>query len=152
MPLLNYTTSVPASRTIAQVQSILVKAGARQVLTEFSAGGTPTGVAFAIETPHGLRNYRLPVDVAAVTQVMRNDRETPPRFRTPQQAERVGWRILKDWIEAQLAIVSTQMVAFDQVMLPYMSTGGEQTVYDLYLAQQLALPPADDTTDGEVLP
>ncbi len=29
MPLLNYTTSVPVNRTIAQIQGLLVEAGAR---------------------------------------------------------------------------------------------------------------------------
>lgn len=142
MTLLNYTTKVPASRTIGEIERIIVRAGARQVLTDYGPSGAPVGVAFSIDTPHGIRRYHLPVDVAAVQQVMRNDREIPPRYRTPEQAERVGWRILKDWIEAQLAIVATQMVSFDQVMLPYMSAGEGVTVYDLYLQQQLALPPA----------
>lgn len=141
MPLLNYTTTVPASRTIGQVQEILVKAGARQVLTEYGPSGTPTGIAFQIETPHGQRHYHLPADVAAIAQVMKADRDVARRFKTQEQAERVGWRIIKDWLEAQLAIIATQMVTFDQVMLPYMSAGGSgETVYDLYLSQQLALP------------
>lgn len=152
MPLLNYTTTVPAHRTIAQVQAILAKSGARQVLTEYGPSGVPTGIAFAVDTPHGLRQYHLPVDVAAVAQVMRTDRGTPPRYRSPEQAERVGWRILKDWLEAQLAIIATRMVTFDQVMLPYMATGPTgQTVYQLWIDQQLALPAPDDVMEGEVV-
>ena len=141
MPLLNYTTKVPSSRTISEVQKILALAGARQVLTEFGPGGSPVGIAFAVATPNGERHYHLPADVAAVAQVMKSDPGTPKPLQTPEQAERVAWRIIKDWLEAQLAIVATQMVAFDQVMLPYMSAGaGGRTVYDLYLDQQLALP------------
>lgn len=152
MPLLNYTTTVPVSRTMAQVTEILAKAGARQVLTEYSPSGVPTGIAFAVDTPNGLQNYHLPVDVAAISAVMKADRNISPRYRTPEQAERVGWRITKDWLEAQLAIIATRMVTFDQVMLPYMSAGGGRTVYDLYLSQQLALSPGDDeAVEGEVL-
>lgn len=151
MPLLNYTTKVPASRTINEIQKMLATAGARQVLTEFGPGGSPVGVAFAIQTPNGERNYHLPADVAAVAQVMKHD-DTPAHLCKPEQAERVAWRIIKDWLEAQLAIVATQMVAFDQVMLPYMSAGSNgRTVYDLYLEQQLALPAADGTVDAEVI-
>lgn len=136
MPLLNYTTTVPASRTVAQITEILARSGAQQILTRYD-GGRAVGVAFAIEAPHGLANYTLPVDVAAVAQVMRRD--APPRFKTPEQAERVAWRIMKDWIEAQIALISTRMVSFDQVMLPYMATASGQTVYEVYRDQQLAL-------------
>lgn len=141
MPLLNYRTRVAASQTIQEIQTKLAKAGARQVLTEFGPGGSPVGIAFAIDTPHGERHYHLPADVAAVAQVLKNDPQVNAATRKPEQVERIAWRIIKDWLEAQLAIVSTQMVAFDQVMLPYMSAGPNgQTVYDLYLDQQLALP------------
>jgi len=145
MPLLNYTTSVASDRTIMQVQQKLARAGARQVMTEYGPGGAAVGIAFAIETPHGERRYHLPADVAAVAQVMRADSDVPNRLRSPEQAERVAWRIIKDWLEAQLAIVETQMVSFDQVMLPYMAAGPNgTTVYDLYLQEQLALPAGSD--------
>jgi hypothetical protein len=57
---------------------------------------------------------------------------SPPRYRTPEHAERVAWRIVKDWLEAQLAIVATEMVTFDQVMLAYVRTSDGTTLYDLY--------------------
>lgn len=42
------------------------------------------------------------------------------------------------------------MVTFDQVMLPYMSAGGGRTVYELFRAEQLALPPGD-VIDAELV-
>lgn len=141
MPLLNYTTTVDAVRTASEMQGILAKAGARQIMLEYGAGGRPLGVAFSIETPHGMRQYVLPVSTVKVAQVMKAyGSGVPPRYQNDPQAERVAWRILKDWLEAQLALISTEMVSLDQVMLPYMSAGGGRTVYDLYLDQQLALP------------
>jgi hypothetical protein len=35
------------------------------------------------------------------------------------QAVRTAWRIVKDWVEAQMALVETQMVTTQQVFLPY---------------------------------
>ena len=35
------------------------------------------------------------------------------------QAVRVAWRIVKDWVEAQMALVETQMVTTAEVFLPY---------------------------------
>lgn len=139
MPLLNYTTTVPAQRTIGGVQAILVEAGARQIMTTYNDTGTPVGIAFAVETGYGLRHFTVPVNAEAVHAVLRRDRDVPPRYSTPEQAERVAWRIVKDWLEAQLAIIRTQMVTLDQVMLPYMIGDEGQTVYELYRNQQLAL-------------
>lgn len=146
MPLLNYTTTVSVERTIALVHQLLVKAGARAIQTEYTAT-RPTSVAFSIETVYGLRYFTLPVDVARVTTVMKRDRTVPNRFKNPEQGERVGWRIIKDWLEAQLAIIETEMVTFDQVMLPYMRADNGQTTYELYRDQQLALPAGTNKED-----
>ena len=35
------------------------------------------------------------------------------------QATRTAWRIVKDWVEAHIALVETQMVTAPQVFLPY---------------------------------
>lgn len=140
MALLNYTTTVAADRTATQITAKLAGAGATQILTDYAAG-RPTGIWFALDTIGGRREYRLPVDVAACEKVLRRQRDVPARYATTAQAERVAWRILKDWIEAQLAIIETQMVAVDQVFLPYMLIG-QSTVYALYRDQQLALDAA----------
>lgn len=143
MPLKDYTTTVPVSRTIGQVQALLVQAGARQIMSEYDEHGNPVGVAFAVMTPHGLRNFHLPVNAAAVEKVLREDHKVANRLKTPEHAQRVAWRIIKDWLEAQLAIIATEMVTLDQVMLSYMQGKDGRTVYELYLDQQLALGSGD---------
>lgn len=142
-PLLNYTTTVSVSRTIGQIQGLLVEAGARKVMTEYGPVGTPNGIAFMIETIHGPRSFSLPVRAERVESVLKRER-VPPRYRNPEHAERVAWRIVKDWLEAQLAIIRTEMVTLDQVMLPYMHGNDGRTVYELYNDQQLMLPAPDD--------
>lgn len=138
MPLLNYTTAVPVSRTIGQVQGLLVEAGARSIMTNYDDVGRPVGMRFAIETALGLRTFSLPVMADRVEGVLRREK-VPPRYATPDHAERVAWRIVKDWLEAQLAIIRTEMVTLDQVMLSYMHGDDGRTVYELYRDQQLAL-------------
>lgn len=142
MALLNYTTTVSVSRTIAEVQNLLVAGGARQVMTQYDDDGLAQALAFACSTRHGVRTFVLPVNTAAVEVALRRD-GVPRRYQGPEHAARVAWRIVKDWVEAQLAIVRTDMVTLDQVMLPYMRVADDRTVYDLYLDQQLALPTGD---------
>jgi hypothetical protein len=139
MPLLNYTTEVPVMRTAGQIQAALVQAGARRISTDYDAVGHPVGISFEVETGFGVRHFALPVDAPAVHTVLQRQK-VEPRYRTPEQAERVAWRITKDWVEAQLAIIQTNMVTLDQVMLPYMLNDAGRTVYELYRDQQTALP------------
>jgi hypothetical protein len=148
-PLLNYTTTVPATKTVAEVQALLVQAGARSILVDYSEGGRATAVAFALETSLGRRSFRLPADIDAVAKVLARDAAqvrahvNKRELASHDQAERVAWRILKDWLEAQVALVRVDLAGFDQVMLPYMVAGDGRTVWDLYREHQLALPEAE---------
>jgi hypothetical protein len=139
MALLNYTTTVAAARTVGEMSTMLVKAGARQVTGLYDVNGTAIGLVFLIETTVGPHQFALPVDVAAVRKVLERQK-VATRYRTDEHAARVAWRILKDWLEAQLAIVATEMVTLDQVMLPYMTADNGQTIYEIFLDRQLALP------------
>lgn len=138
MPLLNYTTSVPVPRTLTLVQKMLVDAGASRLMIEYDSERRPTGIAFTVATAHGERSFLLPVNADRVHTVLQRQR-VERRYQTIEHAERVGWRIVKDWLEAQLAIISTEMVSLEQVMLPYMATPGGQTMWELYVDQQLAV-------------
>jgi hypothetical protein len=65
--LLNYTTSIVVEQTIGEILSMLVKGGASRITTDYEAG-QPVGVAFAINTPYGVRGYRLPASIGAGTR------------------------------------------------------------------------------------
>ena len=54
----------------------------------------------------------------------------PPRYANHQQAVRIAWRIVKDWVRAQMAILETEMVKMEQIFLPYMITNNNQTLYE----------------------
>lgn len=136
MPLLNYTTKISADKTVAEIQAILVRAGAMAIMTEYDVNAVLVGISFKIATPFGPTAYSLPCDVAAVNRILDKQMragKVPRRLVTTEQASRVGWRIIKDWIEAQLALVQTQMVTLDQVFLPYARTNTGETVYQRYI-------------------
>lgn len=59
----------------------------------------------------------------------------------------MGWRIINDWVEAQLAIIETDMVSLDQVFLPYMSVEPNRSLYQVIAANYLALPGPSPFTD-----
>lgn len=144
--LLNYTTKVDAARTISEIQARLGKAGARNVTVDY-ADGLPVALSFAIETPIGLFAYRLPADVDAVQKLLIRQAQTgqlsrTAKFFSKEQAARVGWRIVKDWLEAQLALIETEMVRLEQIMMPFLVMDTGRTLYEAFRDRQFALPAA----------
>jgi hypothetical protein len=130
--VLNYTTTIAASKTIGEMQIMLAKAGAARIAVEYE-GASAIGMAFQLRTPHGDRSFSLPVDVEAMQQLLTKQRRGNSRVKDSiEQAERVAWRVMKDWLAAQLALVETKMAGLDQVMLPYLHVDGERTLYAAY--------------------
>lgn len=134
MPLLNYTTKVDIFTTIGQIQGILVKHGAKRIVQDYR-GESVTALCFVIDTPIGEQAVRLPANVKAVQDTLQKQKVKADYA----QAERVAWRIVKDWVEAQMAILESGMVKLDQIFLPYIMDSDGRTVYELYESKQLLL-------------
>lgn len=139
MPLLNYTTSIDADKTAGEVSKILARAKVSSTSIHYDGNGAPSGISFTLTTAHGAREFQLPVNVEGVYQILKNDRSISPRLRERDQALRVAWRIAKDWVEAQMAIVAAGMVKIDEVMLPYLVVGDDRkTLYASYTERESA--------------
>lgn len=112
MPILNYTTTVTASRTAGEIQERLAKAGAKAVLCEYDDSGISgimCAMSFRIATKHGLVSFRMPANTGGVLKVLTKDPKVPKRLKTQQQAANVAWRVIKDWVDAQLAMVQARV-------------------------------------------
>lgn len=134
MGILNYSTSISAVKTSSEVQNLLAAHGAQRVSVIFEAG-KPLGIAFAITTEYGLRVFELPANAEGVFACLKVESKAGKiraNFANEDQAVRTAWRILKDWISAQLAIIEAGMVTLDEVMLPYMITPSGRTYIQSY--------------------
>jgi hypothetical protein len=140
MPLLNYTTEISAERSVAEIQSKLAKAGAWQILHEYQRGtGELIGLSFQIDTTFGPMAFRLPAKIDAVEKVLIRQRvRRRPDAKTRSQAARVAWRILKDWVEAQLAIIETEQVKMEQVFFAFVQDSRGRTLYEAYEEKKFA--------------
>jgi hypothetical protein len=131
MGTLNHTTQISALKTAGEIQTILAKHGAEAVALRY-ADAEPVGISFGIQTPYGLRYFDLPVRHDGVYEVLKKQasRNIIRRaYANPEQAKRTAWRVLKVWLEAQLAIIEAQMVSLDEVMLPYLRGEDGHTLY-----------------------
>lgn len=121
MPLLNYTTKIDADKTAGEIAEMLRKAGARAVLTEYDENGEyVSSLSFRMRVGEQEMGFRLPCDWKPVQMVLEDQRQRNSRVNpSREQSVRVAWRVVKDWIEAQLAIIETKMVKTEEVFLPY---------------------------------
>ncbi len=142
MPILNYTTEVPAEKTIGEITSLLVRKGARSISSEFREDGTIEAVCFVMPVGGLPVRFQLPSNAAGVAAVMlkqkpynSNHRGTRADYeqRVSVQAERVSWRILKDWVEAQLALIESGQAQMAQVFMPYAQDNNGRTMYELFV-------------------
>jgi hypothetical protein len=155
---LNYTTQIDARRTAGECVDLLADAGADHVSLAMEARA-PAGLYFALATPAGRREFRLPVNVPAMQKVLARElaADRPhvsaaafQRMLTTGHARNVAWRVCRDWLEATVALVRAEMAALDEAFVAYrVIEGGEwagRTVYEAITAgEAAALPgPAGD--------
>jgi hypothetical protein len=126
MPLLNYTTKVPVVKSLQDIQKSLVKAGASSIMQDYDEQGQVVAISFRILLNGQPINFKLPSDWKAVQQVLKNDRVR----HEEEHARRVAWRITKDWVEAQMALLATRSVTLPQLFLPYAVDNNGITLYE----------------------
>jgi hypothetical protein len=134
MAILNYTTSISAEKTAGEIQAKLVKAKASAVMSEYE-NEVLSRISFKVTTVHGDHAFQLPANIDGVFNAMKRDARIAPKYKTRQQAANVAWRIIKDWVEAQLAIIEADMATLPQVFLPYMQIAPGETVYSRFERQ-----------------
>ena len=139
MPILNYTTTVDALKTISEIEIILIKHGASSIMKNCE-NMSVTGLSFFINTGYATIPVKLPVKIDECLEVLKREKLHNKNIKaTREQAERVAWRILKDWIEAQMALLDIQMVSFQEIFLPYIQTKTGETIYEQLEARQFLL-------------
>jgi hypothetical protein len=131
MPILNYTTSIDPAKTAAEVQHILAKGGAKQVSIDYN-DGLPSALTFSITYLEQPIYFRLPCNVEGVYKSLCGAKGVPYSKQTMTQARRVAWRIIKDWVEAQLAIVESRQAQMTEVFLPYVVSESGQTMFQAF--------------------
>ena len=144
MPLLNYTTQIEAIKTVGEIQGILAGHGAKSILVDYATDHTVEALSFRVLTPQGDIAIRLPIDHEAVLKVLTQQNRlgrVPRRYLTHAQAVRVAWRIVKDWVAAQMAILETEMVKMEQIFLPYVITDSGKTLYEAMIDRHFQLGP-----------
>jgi hypothetical protein len=132
MAILNYTTTISTDRTMGEIQRLLAKNGAREVSIRYDDAGEPTAIRFVLVRDARPLHFQLPNRWQGVYAALQSDKKVQPRYRTVEQALRVSWRIIKDWLEAQLALIEAELASPTEVFLPYAITDDGRTLAERY--------------------
>jgi hypothetical protein len=141
--ILNYTTVIDPTKTAGECFTMLARHGAAKVMITFDGKQEPNGLSFEIATQWGQKQYALPVNAAgtlAALEAGNRAGNVANRYVTQEQAVRTGWRVLKDWLEAQLAMIEAGVSVLDQVMMPWEAVADGRNMYEAVReAEQAAL-------------
>lgn len=139
MAILCYTTKVAANKTVAEIEDILVKHNAQSIVKNYQ-NGKIISLSFLVNTGYRQIPIKLPAKIEDCYKVLKNERKKNSAVKdTMEQAERVAWRILKNWIDAQMALLDIEMVKFEEVFMPYIVDVNGRTLYEKLEEQQFLI-------------
>lgn len=122
--ILNYTTTVEAGRTVGEIISLLVQKRAVSINTDYE-GGKASAITFVVKVADNMIPFRMVPNVIGVSRKLPNPGDTA-------RAERVAWRILLRWVEAQMAMVDSAQAELGQVFLPYAVRPDGNTIWHAF--------------------
>lgn len=143
MPIANYTTDVSAETSATEIRGMLAKIGAT-VSIVYGPDERPTAMSFQLAVAGGdPMSFRLPARVDGVHKALERDWERgrlSAGQATRMHATDVAWRILRDWVRVQVAIIESSMVQPEEVFMPYALTDRGVTFFESFLESRKALP------------
>jgi len=135
----NYTTDVPADRSILEIERLLTLFGAEAIIKEYDANQRVHSLSFKLKDDA----FKLPANIEGVKEILFKGKRPPPtkelEKRRAQKASRVAWRIIKDWTHSQLSLIASGQAKPLEIFLPYMFDG-KLTFFEKFEANRL-LPP-----------
>lgn len=137
MPIKNYTTTVDASRSISEIQGLLARAGATRVMFEYDGNGGVRALVFMLKVQDREMPFKLPAKPEAVYKVMFEGKPIRQWARREQieanrqkQSLDTSWRIIKDWIAAQFALIELDQAEAAEIFMPYLMISQTKTLYE----------------------
>jgi hypothetical protein len=150
----NYTTTITVEKTVMEIERMLATAGASKILKEYDTNGNIILLTFIVKTDMGEIPIRLPLEIDKIILVFNGlvkTRKLPQSYyNNKPQALRVCWRILKDWLDAQLTLIQIDTAKMEQIFLPYVyDYHNNITMYQAIKDGGFQMPILSPREDGE---
>ena len=119
MNIKNYTTEVPASRSIDNIEKLLIDFGATNINKQY-ANGQCTGIAFIVEMDGMKLPFRLPAKVDNIFRWLKKKRPNSQEKTLKEQAVRVSWKLQHEWLHLQLSLIEMDQLEKMEAFFPYL--------------------------------
>ncbi len=159
MAIKNYTSDIRIDRIFAALQQTLGQHGATRISYDYGDGGRVHGVSFVISVEGRFIPVKLPARVDKAQAVLQRQweegvishKQGKEKTYGTEQAYRVAWRNILDWVQAQMALLEIEMARIEEVFLPYMVTQSGETFFEATQRQHFRLGSGGDAAEGEVI-
>lgn len=135
-------TRISAQSSAAEIQKILMEFGASRVMQEFKDRKI-TGLSFILELQGRPIPFSMPIRTDALFKLIQKTRPYNNRERYEdydrERAERIAWRQLLRWLQAQLAFVQTGQVEAGEVLMAFIKVSGKTMFQQMIESNFLAL-------------
>lgn len=119
---------------MARIEELLVEAGATDISKSYDENKRCSAIRFRMMTPtHGALFFEIPANVDACFKVLWKEIRRPvadTRKRVEEQANRTAWKIVSDWVEVQVSMISLEQAVALQLFMPYVwNPNTNETLY-----------------------
>ena len=139
----NYTTTISVNKTILEIEDLLTRYGAKKILKEYDDDQNITHLTFMVKYENGFVPIRLPSNPEKII-VMLNEKadagDIPKKFKNDkEQAARIMWRVVLDWIDAQMTMIDIGQKSLLQIFLADVCpVGSDETYFQKFLSNDLS--------------
>lgn len=130
MKIKNYTTTISATRTINEIEELLLSVGITDILKKSRGDGRIESITFKYQN----KWYMIPsIPEKCESLIFKKHSQ-----KTEEQAEKITWRVIKDWLHSQISLIQIGQVEVEQIMLPYMFDG-KKSLYEKFKQRNFML-------------
>jgi hypothetical protein len=129
MNIKNYTTEVPANRSIEYIEKLLIEFGARNIMKEYSPEGKCAAMSFMIEMEGMKLPFRLPANADKIFAWLKKKKPQAQVKNLKEQAERIAWKQQYEWLHLQLGMIEMNQLEKLEAFFPYLYDINKQQSY-----------------------
>ena len=133
------------SRTFETIQKCLAAHGAQRMIFDYNTNGRVKALSFGLDIDGNMVGFKLPAKFENVSRIMYGCLLCdlgggPMAERKRLQVYNTAWANIRDWITAQMAMIDTEMVKFEEVFLPYIVDQKGETFFEKMEERKFMLP------------
>lgn len=125
--LKNYASTASLPNIFGAIEKTLVEHGAKQIVRDYDGEGRISSISFLVDTKSGTIGIKLPARYDKVEQIFN---QQGIRYK-PEQPYRTAWATIRDWVDAQMALIDWEMVKPEEVFLPYAVNRDGRTYFEV---------------------